>query len=416
MNATNSFRLALRGLLINKGRSLLTLLGIVIGIGAVITITALAEGLQAQATNQISSMGTNLIWVFPQISQNDQKTTEGRAGYIQPRMFTAREVRAIEAAFRAPAVLAPAVQNQANVSYERNNEFITVQGVDENDARVYPLGMLSGRRLSPAEISGGRRVAVLGYQTTRDLFGDQDPIGQVIRISGNSFQVVGVFKERGGGIGENQDKVVEVPLKVAQTVLFGMGDKIVFLTIKPQNVGDVEVIKDDIKRAINRLRQIDDPDDEDYMIMSQTDALKQFGQFIKVLTYVLGGVAAVSLIVGGIGIMNIMLVSVTERTREIGLRKAVGARQVDILFQFLIEAVVLCLLGGIVGMILGYLGALGLSALIRSALPEASWNPVISLTSVMIAILFSTMIGVIFGVYPAANAARKDPILALRYE
>jgi putative ABC transport system permease protein len=205
-------------------------------------------------------------------------------------------------------------------------------------------------------------------------------------------------------------------MKVAQQVLFGMGDKILVMTIQPENVGDVEVIKEDIKRALNRVRRIEDAGDQDYMIMSQTDAIEQFGQFIKVLTYVLGGVAAVSLLVGGIGIMNIMLVSVTERTREIGLRKAVGARQVDILFQFLIEAIVLCLLGGIVGMLLGYLGAVGLSAIIQNAAPEASWKPVISLTSVVIAIVFSTMIGVVFGVYPAANAARKDPILALRYE
>jgi putative ABC transport system permease protein len=151
-------------------------------------------------------------------------------------------------------------------------------------------------------------------------------------------------------------------------------------------------------------------------VISQTDALENFGQFVNVLTMVLGGVAAVSLLVGGIGIMNIMLVTVTERTREIGLRKAVGARQVDVLFQFLIEAIMLCLLGGLVGMGIGYLGAIGLSSLINNALPEAAWTPVISVKSVIVAVVFSTLIGVIFGVYPAANAARKDPIAALRYE
>ncbi|MCX6644836.1 MAG: FtsX-like permease family protein, partial [bacterium] len=226
----------------------------------------------------------------------------------------------------------------------------------------------------------------------------------------------GVATERGGGLGSNPDETVYVPMSVAQQRLFGMNDEITFLTLQVQTIEDVELVKEDVTRGINRVRRINDPDDENYMIMSQTDALEQFGQFVNILTMVLGGVAAVSLLVGGIGIMNIMLVNVTERTREIGLRKAIGARQVDILFQFLIESIVLCLLGGIIGMGLGYLGAMGLSALINQALPEAAWDPAISVTSVVVAVLFSTLVGVLFGVYPAANAARLDPITSLRYE
>ncbi len=416
MNLANSFKLALRGLFINKARSLLTLLGIIIGIGAVITITALAEGLRAAATEQVDELGTNLVWIFPDMSDNERRTAAARQGYYSPQLFTEREVRAIEAAIRVPVIVSPMVQSEQNISFGRESVFVSVEGVDESYNEIYKYDLEDGRFLTPAEIHGSRRVAVLGYKTAQDLFGDDIPVGQNIEIGGNRFEVVGVVTERGGGLGNNPDESAYVPLGVAQQRLFGIGDDIHFITLQVINLGDMDTVKDDISRGLNRIRRIDDPDDENFGVMSQTDALENFGQFVNILTMVLGGVAAVSLLVGGIGIMNIMLVNVTERTREIGLRKAVGAKQMDILFQFLIEAVVLCLMGGIVGMGLGYLGAMGLSALINQALPDASWDPVISVTSVIVAIVFSSMIGLIFGVYPAANAARKDPISALRYE
>ncbi len=416
MKFGSSFRVALRGLLINKARSFLALLGIIIGIGAVITITALAEGLTAAASKQIDELGTNLVFVVPQMSANESRSQHAHRGGYRPALFTEREMRAIEASLTVPAILSASVQREADVSYGRDSQFIRVQGVDEFYEDMYNLDLASGRMFTPGEITGARRVVVLGWQLAEDFFGDEDAIGQTVDINGNRFHVIGVMEEQGSGLGDNPDKSAVVPLRVAQTRLFGMGDKILYMTMKVENLDDVEVVKDDVGRALNRIRRIDDPDDENYEVMSQTDALEQFGQFVNVLTMVLGGVAAVSLLVGGIGIMNIMLVTVTERTREIGLRKAVGARQVDILFQFLIESIVLCMIGGLVGMGVGYLGATGLSALINSVLPDASWDPVISVTSVIVAVVFSTLIGVIFGVYPAANAARKDPIAALRYE
>jgi ABC-type antimicrobial peptide transport system permease subunit len=413
MNIGGSFKLAFRGLLVNKARSLLALLGIIIGIGAVITITALAEGLKAQVAKQIQEMGTNLVFVVPQPSANDRRS---HAGYTRPPLFTQRELRAIEAGLRIPVTVTAMVQDESSVAHGRESVSVPVQGVDDNYARLFNFDIAKGRMLTPGEISGGRRVAVLGWGTTKDLFGDDDPVGQYVDIGGNRFEVIGVAEEQGAGLGDDPDKTALVPLKVAQQRLFGLGDKVLFLAMQIDDLNDLDVVKEDVRRALNRVRRIDDRDDENYEVLSQTDALEQFGQFVNVLTMVLGGVAAVSLLVGGIGIMNIMLVSVTERTREIGLRKAVGARQVDILFQFLIEAIVLCLLGGIIGMGLGYGGATGLSALIRKALPEASWSPAISVLSVVVAIAFSTAVGLIFGVYPAANAARKDPIAALRYE
>ncbi len=416
MNITNSFKLALRGLLINKARSFLALLGIIIGIGAVITITALAEGLRAAATEQIDQLGTNLIFVFPQMSDNERRSPAGRRGFFTPQNFSDREIRAIEAAIRVPVQLASEVVGQLNVSFERESVFVSIEGVDEGYEAIYDPDVEYGRFITPGEVSGARRVAVLGSETAMKLFGDDSPIGQTVSIEGDRFEVVGTLAEQGGGLGNNPDQTVYVPLRVAQQRLFGLGDKVQFLTVKVADIQDMDGVKEDIRRGLNRIRRITDPDDENYMTMTQTDALENFGQFINVLTMVLGGVAAVSLLVGGIGIMNIMLVTVTERTREIGLRKAVGARQVDILIQFLIEAIVLCLMGGLVGMGLGYLGAMGLSALINQALPEASWDPVISMLSVVVAVVFSSLIGLIFGVYPAANAARKDPIAALRYE
>jgi len=416
MQIFNSFKLALRGLLINKGRSFLALLGIIIGIGAVITITALAEGLRAAATEQVDELGTNLVWIFPNMSNNESRTDAGRRGIFEPQNFTTREVNAIEAALRTPVVMTAEVSGQQNISFERESGFISIEGVDDRFNEIYDLELSEGRWLGSGEISGGRRVAVLGSQASEDMFGTSDPIGQFVNIGNLRFGVVGVAAERGGGLGNNPDETVYIPLIVAQQRLFGVGDEVQFLTLKVDTIEDVDLIKEDVSRGINRIRQIHDPDDENYMIMSQTDALEQFGQFVDVLTMVLGGVAAVSLLVGGIGIMNIMLVNVTERTREIGLRKAIGARQIDILLQFLIESIVLCLLGGIVGMGIGYLGAMGLSALINQALPEAAWDPAISMMSVVVAVVFSTLIGVIFGVYPAANAARLDPITSLRYE
>lgn len=416
MQLLNSFKLALRGLLINKGRSFLALLGIIIGIGAVITITALAEGLRVEVTKQVDELGTNLVWVVPTMSDNESRTQAGRRGYYTPKHFTDSEVRAMEAALRVPVVLTATVAGEQVVSFGRESQFVSVEGIDENYNDLYDLELAEGRWLSPGEISGSRRVAILGSKTAEDLFGTTDPIGETVDIGNVRFEVVGVAAERGGGLGNNPDESVVVPISVAQQRLFGIGDEITYITMKVSNMQDVEIVKEDVTRGLNRIRRITDPDDENFIVMSQTDALEEFGQFVDILTMVLGGVAAVSLLVGGIGIMNIMLVNVTERTREIGLRKAIGARQVDILFQFLIESIVLCLLGGILGMGLGWLGASGLSALINQALSDSGWEPSISVTSVIVAVLFSTMIGVIFGVYPAVNAARLDPITSLRYE
>jgi putative ABC transport system permease protein len=259
-------------------------------------------------------------------------------------------------------------------------------------------------------------VTVLGSEAAEELFGDENPIGEDVTINNLKFKVVGVYEEKGGGLGNMPDQRAHIPVTTAQRRILGEPDEIHWITIGLNDIKDMDEAKEEVHRLLWNKRRLQDESEENFRVMSQEDALKNFGSFLNIITGVLGGIAAVSLLVGGIGIMNIMLVSVTERTREIGLRKAVGARKVDILLQFLIEAVVLCLMGGAVGIGLGYLGAMGLSALIKSGAPEAAWDPHISTWAILVALIFSSLIGIIFGVYPATAAASKDPIDALRYE
>jgi len=258
-------------------------------------------------------------------------------------------------------------------------------------------------------------MCVIGSQTAKDLFGEKDPIGQILKIEGGKFEILGTLEEKGGGFGDQPDSRIYIPYFTAQRQIFKSKDPY-YAMFQVMDYTRIDDFKDEAKQTMNQLRRITDSDDEEYTLQSQTDALKELGGIIKVMVYVFGGIAAVSLLVGGIGIMNIMLVTVTERTREIGLRKAVGARKSDILMQFLIEAIVLCLIGGLFGMVFGYLGAMGLSAIISKANPDLSWEASLSPMVVLVAVGISTLIGIIFGVFPASNAAKLHPIDALRYE
>ncbi|HDS29686.1 MAG TPA: hypothetical protein ENN67_01445, partial [Firmicutes bacterium] len=276
----NSFRVAMRGLLINKTRSFLALLGIIIGIGAVITITALAEGLTVTVEKQVDEMGTNLVFVVPSMSRNESRSQQARRGYAQMTFFNDREIRAIEAGLSVSAMISRNVQSEATVSRGRDSQYIPVAGIDEFYEKIYNYSLHTGRMPSPNEITGGKRVTVLGYQTAKDLFGNDEPLGQNVSINGNRFEVVGVLGEVGGGVGTNPNKIALVPLRVAQITLFGMGDKVLYLVIKAEKMQDVEVVKDDAHRAMTRVRRIDDPDDENFQVMTQTDALESFGQFV----------------------------------------------------------------------------------------------------------------------------------------
>jgi len=411
-----SFIIAARGLWLNKMRSLLTLLGIIIGIAAVITIVSLAEGLQKQITGQVEELGTNLVWLVPNMSTNQRKEQGFQGGQMaKMREITMEEIGDIMDYSPVELKYSPIIIGNRQIKQENEKETTEIYGVNEDYFSMSNLGLTNGDYFSKADVKGMSRVCIMGPAIAKDLFGDKDPVGKDIRIAGVKFKVTGVIEEKGGGFGDQPDRRLYIPYSTAQRQIFKQRNPF-FVLFQVSEYGKMESFKEESRRVMNRRRGITNADDEDYVLQSQTDALKQLGGVIKGMVYVFGGIAAVSLLVGGIGIMNIMLVTVTERTREIGLRKAVGAKKSDILMQFLIESIVLCLIGGLFGMLLGYGGAMGISALIAKSVPELTWKASLSPMVIIYAVGISTAIGVLFGVYPASNAAKLNPIDALRYE
>lgn len=414
---TMSFKIAIRGLWTNKMRSMLTLLGMIIGIAAVITIVSLADGLKRQITGQVESLGSNLVWFFPSASPNQRKEQGQGGGFnsIETPQITLDEIEAVAKASPVKVRYSPIVQKKVAVKFNNEKVFCDVLGVYDEFFDMSNLELTTGEYFTKADTKGMTRVCVIGSQTAKDLFGEKEAIGKILKIEGGKFEILGTLEEKGGGFGDQPDSRIYVPYFTAQRQLFKSKDPF-YAMFQVMDYTRIDDFKDEAKQTMNQIRRINHEDDEEYTLQSQTDALKELGGIIKGMVYVFGGIAAVSLLVGGIGIMNIMLVTVTERTREIGLRKAVGARKSDILMQFLIEAIVLCLIGGIFGMVFGYLGAIGLSALIAKASPDLSWEASLSPLVVFVAVGISTLIGIIFGVFPASNAARLHPIDALRYE
>lgn len=413
---TMSFKIAIRGLWTNKMRSMLTLLGMIIGIAAVITIVSLADGLKRQITGQVESLGSNLVWFFPSPSANQRKE-QGQSGFrsFDVQDLTIAEIEAVSKASPVKVRYSPIVQKKVPVKFNNEKVFSDVFGVYDEYFDMSNLGLTSGEYFTKADVKGMTRMCVIGSQIAKDLFGDKDPIGQTLKIEGGKFEILGTLEEKGGGFGDKPDSRIYIPYFTAQRQIFKSKDPY-YAMFQVMDYTRIDDFKDEAKQTMNQIRRTKDADDEEYTLQSQTDALKELGGIIKGMVYVFGGIAAVSLLVGGIGIMNIMLVTVTERTREIGLRKAVGARKSDILMQFLIEAIVLCLIGGLFGMVFGYLGAMGLSSIISKANPDLSWEASLSPLVVLVAVGISTLIGIVFGVFPASNAAKLHPIEALRYE
>lgn len=397
---------AFNTLRVNKLRTFLAVLGIVIGIGSVIALISLGSGSQKAITDSIESLGANLLTVIP----GSTKT-----GFVQgggsATTLTLADAQAITTSPTVTDVVqvSPEYSGRAQVTGDGNNTNTQVAGALGVYAKVHKINIASGRFLTDNDDARQLKVAVIGPTVASNLFGNSaNPLGQSIRIKGQSFKVIGVTASKGGsGLG-NQDDVIYVPLSVAQKVLFG-STSLTSISVEAKNSDVMVAAEDQVGYLLLDRHKITDPTNADFSIFSQNDILNTANSITGTFTALLSGIAAISLVVGGIGIMNIMLVTVTERTREIGLRKALGAKRRDIITQFLIESAILTFAGGVVGMIVGILISLVLSKLI--SIPF-----VISGGAVALAIGVSTATGIIFGWYPARRAAGLEPIEALRYE
>ena len=414
MNVGESIRIALGGLAANKLRSALTMLGIIIGVGAVITLLSVGQGVEAYVTGQFQRVGSNLLFVVP-----GSLGEGGPPGTEQARAnLTYADAKAMADPLAVPDVVAVAaeVSRFAPVTYGNEAPTTQIAGVTPNYPEVRNFRVEMGRFINDDDLVGNARVAVLGQTVMEDLFGDDVyPLGQTVKLNKIPFRVVGVMEEKGGSAFGDADDVVFVPLTTAQVRLFPdrtVSGEYRLSTIYAQVVDEdhMDAAADQITELLRQRHDIAYQDDDDFSIISQADIMSIFGEVTRMLTIFLGSIAGISLLVGGIGIMNIMLVSVTERTREIGIRKAVGAKRRDILMQFLIEAMVLSLIGGFIGIVLGWGGSTLASKLVKGL------NTVVTPGAVLLATGFSAAVGLFFGIYPATRAAWLNPIDALRYE
>jgi len=398
---------ALGALRANKLRSFLTMLGVVIGVGAVIAVVALGRGAQQSVNARISALGTTLLTVFP-----GQVVRAGVAAETDRAALTISDAQALEAA-NSPLITAvqPEMSRNFQVQYLTLNTNTSVIGTTANYLEVRKYNLASGRMFTELDDKESRRVAVLASTVAENL-GSQSPsdlVGAHVRVRGIQFEIIGVLSPKGstGGFGNPDDQVL-IPLGTAQFRVFGT-DRIRQIGVIAASEEKIPNTMAEIQKVLRREHRLRPGRDDDFQIRSQADFLSTLGETTQIFTFLLSGIAAVSLLVGGIGIMNIMLVSVTERTREIGVRKALGATPRNILLQFLIEAVVLCLLGGIGGVILGAGGAVALAKF-------GNFNTAVAPSSILLAFFFSGFVGILFGVWPARRAASLDPITSLRYE
>ncbi len=397
---------ALGALRANKMRSFLTMLGIVIGVAAVIAMVAIGKGAQKSISDRIAGLGTTLLTVRPGARRGFGVQTENN------EKLTVEDADALLKRGKYFAAVGPEMNKRTLLQSGNLNAQTQVTGALPNWLDIRKFTLASGRFFTDAEEAGMRRVAIVGSAVVDNL-GLQTPealIGEYVRLGGLQFEVIGVLASKGqtGGFGNNPDDIVVVPLSTARYRLMGT-DEVNSINVLAASESQIPQAQADIQSILRREHRLVAGKKDDFDIRNQAEFLNTFAETTKTFTFLLAGIAAVSLLVGGIGIMNIMLVSVTERTREIGVRKALGATKVAILFQFLIEAIVLCLLGGLIGVILGTGGALALSKL-------GGFNTTVDISSVLLAFLFSATVGVLFGVWPARRAAALDPIVALRYE
>ena len=418
MKFDNSFKTAIIGLKTNKTRSALTILGIVIGIASVILMMSLGDGAQNLILGQIMSMGPNNVYVEPgAFTTGGGDMTQQMMEGMEIKTLTLADMKAIE---DDPLVkmVAPMVVSVGRVIYKNNDEKITLFGTTPAYNEITNSRTVLGSDFTDFDVQSMSKVAVLGYAAKENLFEDENPIGKIIRIKQTNFRVIGVMEEQGTQMFQNLDEYVYIPITTAQKFLLGI-NHVQSSVVKIVNQDKIDEAVEGIRLILRERHNIYNPEGDlskdDFKVVSGKETADLMNTVTSILSLLLSSVAAIALVVGGIGIMNIMLVSVVERTREIGLRKAVGARKKDILYQFLIEAMVLTGLGGILGILLGAILSYLVSIVLTMAL-GIEWGFALSLSSIIIAFGVATGIGLVFGIYPARKAAKLSPIDALRYE
>jgi len=398
-------KIALQSITKNKMRSILTSLGIIIGVCSVIVMVAVGQGSQAQIEKQINSMGTNLLMVFP--SSSKQGGVSRGAGSFNKMKIT--DCEAIKESAEHVQYVSASVREGGQIIGGTGNWSTTVEGVSEDFLGIKSWELSSGEFFTAKDVKYKKKVAVLGQTIVDELFADIDPVGQRIRINSTPFTVVGVLKEKGeDSRGTDQDDTILAPATTVLTRLKGK-DKINMIYVSATSTDDMEIAQTEVEDILRTEHKIDFEEEDDFQVRSQTEIIEMASETSQTLTLLLGAIAGVSLIVGGIGIMNIMLVSVTERTREIGIRLSIGARSRDVLTQFLAEAITLSLIGGLIGILLAF----GISLFMNKF---TSIYTVIDPAIVMLSMAFSAAVGIFFGYYPARKAANLNPIDALRYE
>ena len=408
MNLWMIFKVALRAIARNKTRSLLTALGIIVGIAAVIAVVAIGQGASTMMMNEINSIGNNLIMVFP-----GSKNQGGvHAGSGSNQTLTAEDGEAVAHDLQhIVRAVSPIVRSGCQAIYQENNWSTQVQGVSIDFPEVRNWEPALGTFFTAADQRTGARVCVIGQTVANNLFPDGDPTGKSLRIRNMPFRVLGVMARKGSNsMGSDQDDVIIAPYTTVKRVLQNsIFNNVNMLLVSLYSLDDIPVTKDEIGKLLRQRHKLSEYTDDDFTTIDMTEITNTIGSITKLMTILLTVVASISLLVGGIGIMNIMLVSVTERTREIGLRMAIGATPGDILLQFITEAMALSTVGGIIGGAVGIVGAQTVGRI-------QQWPILITQSSVLVAFLFSAVIGVFFGFYPALRAARLNPIDCLRYE
>ena len=412
MNIKYNLKTAARGLIANRSRSSLTILGIVIGITAIMMVMSLGKGAQNLILNQIQSMGAKIIEVRP------GREPKGISDFLQ--MFSdslkEKDLVALKKKENVPhaSSVEPLVFGGATATFQNEAYNISIYGIGEGFVRIYNVEIYEGRPINEDDVKNRSDVVVIGSKVKEDLFGLSDAIGQKIKIKNRNFKVIGTLSKKGQVSIVNFDEVALIPWTTAQQYVFGT-KYFQHILVEAESESLVNQTAEDVKVTLRNSHNITDPEKDDFSISTQAKAMEQVGTIMSILTLFLAAVAAISLIVGGVGIMNIMLVSVTERTREIGLRKAVGATEKDILFQFLLESVALTAIGGIVGIILGTSFSF-LTSVALSRFANLDWAFSFPLQAAFLGIGVSALVGLIFGLYPARQASHKSPIEALRYE